>query len=295
MNRKKTVKKKDMPVGLWMRCKGCDSMIYKKVVEQKLNVCPECNYHFAISARDRIRLLVDEGTFEELHTELAPRDPLGFPDYPAKLEKAQKGTQLRDGVIVGLGELSGHQIAFGVTEPSFMMGSMGSVVGEKLTLIAEEALNRSLPLIIVSGSGGGARMQEGILSLFQMAKTSAALGRLDRAGGLYISVLTNATMGGAMASFASLGDIAIAEPKALLGFAGPRVVQNTIKKDLPEGFQTSEFLLEHGMIDLISEREKLKDTLAGVLDFCGSVRDRSTIRVRREDIDERRSADPEPD
>ncbi len=265
-------RRREMPGGLWMRCNDCGSMIYKKVVQEKLNVCPECNYHFTIGAPERIELLIDEGTWEEHFDDLLPTDPLNFTAtsrYRDKIKEAQQSTGLKDAAVVGRGKLHGHDLILGVTDPRFIMGSMGSVVGEKLTLAAEEAARQGLPYVIVSGSGGGARMQEGVLSLWQMAKTSAALARLAKVGCLYVSVLTNATMGGTMASFASLGDIILAEPKALLGFTGPRVIQQTIKKELPKGFQTSEFLLEHGFVDLIVPRGDMKSCLGRILDYCG--------------------------
>ncbi|MBI4612768.1 MAG: acetyl-CoA carboxylase carboxyltransferase subunit beta [Planctomycetes bacterium] len=274
-----------MPGGLWMRCNGCGGMIYKKVVQEKQNVCPECDYHFTISAPERVKLLVDEGTWEECFDDILPTDPLNFVAtnrYRDKLRDAQSETGLKDAAIVGRGKVHENSIVLGVTDPRFIMGSMGSVVGEKLTLGAELALKESVPYVVVSGSGGGARMQEGALSLWQMAKTSAALARLSKANLLYVSILTNPTMGGTFASFASLGDIIIAEPKALLGFTGPRVIQQTIKRELPKDFQTSEFLLEHGFIDLIVSRKDLKDTLGRILDYCSPDRDvRKATAVRR--------------
>jgi acetyl-CoA carboxylase carboxyl transferase subunit beta len=225
-----------------------------------------------LSAPDRIRWVLDEGTFEEWDANLDPTDPLGFSDkkaYADRLKAEQKRTGLRDAAITGTGMIRARRVAFGVTDSAFIMGSMGSVVGERLTRLIERATYDNLPLIVVSGSGGGARMHEGILSLMQMAKVSAALARYDDAGGLFISVLTNPTMGGVAASFASLGDLVFAEPKALIGFAGPRTIKATIRLELPKGFQTSEFLLEHGYIDRIVRRSELKSEIARAIDYCG--------------------------
>jgi acetyl-CoA carboxylase carboxyl transferase subunit beta len=254
-----------------MRCPGCEATIFRKEAEKRLGVCPECDYHWYVSARERIRQLFDEGTFEEWDADLAPADPLDFVDkapYRQKLVEEQKRTGLRDAAVTGSGTIRGRRVAFGVTDSAFIMGSMGSVVGEKLTRAIERA-TAGLPLVIVSGSGGGARMHEGMFSLMQMAKVSAALARLDGAGGLFISVLTNPTMGGVAASFASLGDVIFAEPKALIGFAGPRTIKATIRIELPKGFQTSEFLLEHGFIDRIVSRKDLQSEIARTIDYCG--------------------------
>ncbi|GIW93490.1 MAG: acetyl-coenzyme A carboxylase carboxyl transferase subunit beta [Pirellulaceae bacterium] len=264
--------KRGVPEGLWFRCPGCEQPVYRKEAERRLNVCPYCDYHYYISARQRIAQLLDEGTFEEWDAHIRPTDPLGFRDkksYAERLKEEQQRTGLTDAVITGGGMIRARRVAFGVTDSAFIMGSMGSVVGERLTRLIERATRDQLPLIIVSGSGGGARMHEGILSLMQMAKVSAALARFDRAGGLFISVLTNPTMGGVAASFASLGDIVLAEPKALIGFAGPRTIKATIRMELPKGFQTSEFLLEHGYIDRIVPRDKLKTEIARIIDYCG--------------------------
>ncbi|MEM7559346.1 MAG: acetyl-CoA carboxylase, carboxyltransferase subunit beta [Planctomycetota bacterium] len=264
--------KRAVPDGLWVKCPGCKETIYKKEAKQQENVCPKCGYHFYVSASERISQVLDEGTFEEWDTELLPTDPLQFADkkkYADRLTDEQKRTGLRDAALTGCGMIRARRVAIGVTDSAFIMGSMGSVVGEKLTRLVERATEQNLPLIIVSGSGGGARMHEGILSLMQMAKVSAALSRYHESGGLYISVLTNPTMGGVAASFASLGDIVIAEPKALIGFAGPRTIKATIKIELPAGFQTSEFLLEHGYVDRIVERSRLKSEIARVIDYCG--------------------------
>jgi acetyl-CoA carboxylase carboxyl transferase subunit beta len=264
--------KRGVPEGLWRRCPGCQGMIYRKEAEKRLGVCPDCDYHWYVSAPERIRQLLDEGTFEEWDANLEPTDPLGFFDkksYAERLKDEQARTGLRDAAVTGHGMVRARRVAFGVTDSAFIMGSMGSVVGERLTRLIERATRQQLPLIIVSGSGGGARMHEGILSLMQMAKVSAALARYDQAGGLFISVLTNPTMGGVAASFASLGDVVLAEPKALIGFAGPRTIQATIRIELPKGFQTSEFLLEHGFIDRIVRRCDLKSEIARLIDYCG--------------------------
>ena len=264
--------KRGVPEGLWQRCPGCQATIFRKEAEKRLGVCPECDYHLYVPAWERIRQVLDEGTFEEWDAGLEPTDPLGFEDkkpYHERLIAEQNRTGLRDAAIVGTGMIRARRVAFGVTDSAFIMGSMGAVVGEKLTRTIERATAGRLPLIIISASGGGARMHEGILSLMQMAKVSAALARYDRSGGLFISVLTNPTMGGVAASFASLGDLIFAEPKALIGFAGPRTIQATIRLELPEGFQTSEFLLEHGYIDRIVRRGDLKSEIARVIDYCG--------------------------
>lgn len=264
--------KRGVPEGLWQRCQGCQAAIYRKEAEKLLNVCPECDYHFYVSAWTRIEQVLDAGTFDEWDADLMPADPLGFADkkpYRERLIAEQQRTGLRDAVITGTGMIRARRVAFGVTDSAFIMGSMGSVVGERLARLIERATQQKLPLIIISGSGGGARMHEGIHSLMQMAKVSAALARHDDAGGLFISVLTNPTMGGVAASFASLGDFVLAEPKALIGFAGPRTIKATIRIELPAGFQTSEFLLEHGFIDRIVHRNRLTSEIARIIDYCG--------------------------
>jgi acetyl-CoA carboxylase carboxyl transferase subunit beta len=264
--------KRGVPEGLWKRCPGCKQTIYRLQAEEQLGVCPECDYHFTVGARERIKQLTDDGTFEEIDADLVSADPLGFADskpYADRLKAEQARTGLRDAAITGTGMIRARRVALGVTDSAFIMGSMGSVVGEKLARLVEHATVEMLPLIIVSGSGGGARMHEGILSLMQMAKVSAALARYDRQGGLFVSVLTNPTMGGVAASFASLGDFVLAEPKALIGFAGPRTIQATIRIELPKGFQTSEFLLEHGFVDRIVSRRNLKTEIAQIIDYCG--------------------------
>lgn len=265
-------KKRGVPEGLWLKCPGCSASVYRKEVERRLNVCPKCDYHFYVSARDRIAQVLDEGTFEPMDDHLRPVDPLEFADrksYADRLQAEQRRTGLSDAVVTGTGMIRARRVAFAVTDSAFIMGSMGSVVGERLTRLIEWATTQNLPLIIISGSGGGARMHEGILSLMQMAKVSAALARYDESGGLFISVLTNPTMGGVAASFASLGDLVFAEPRALIGFAGPRTIKATIGIELPEGFQTSEFLLEHGYIDRIVTRKNLKTEIARTIDYCG--------------------------
>ncbi len=264
--------KRGVPEGLWQRCPGCQAAIFRKEAEKRLGICPECDHHFYVSAHERIRQVLDDGTFEEWDADLTPADPLEFQDqksYRERLVAEQQRTGLRDAAITGTGMIRARRVAFGVTDSAFIMGSMGSVVGERLTRLTERATEQQLPLIIVSGSGGGARMHEGIHSLMQMAKVSAALARHAQTGGLFISVLTNPTMGGVAASFASLGDIVFAEPRALIGFAGPRTIKATIRIELPEGFQTSEFLLQHGFIDRIVHRSRLKSEIARVIDYCG--------------------------
>jgi acetyl-CoA carboxylase carboxyl transferase subunit beta len=260
-----------IPAGLWMRCTECGAMLFRKAVEDNLNVCTECNAHFRVSARERVRQLVDDGTFEEMFGELMPTDPLGFADkktYADRLKSEQHKSGQRDALLSGKGFIKGRPVMLAVMDPTFMMGSMGSVVGEKITRTIEAATEQGLPVIIVNCSGG-ARMQESTLSLMQMAKTSAALARHDDAGGLFISVLADPTTGGVTASFAMLGDFIVAEPKALIGFAGPRTIWNTIKQELPEGFQRSEFLKEKGFIDFIVHRKDLRSEIARIIDYCG--------------------------
>lgn len=263
-------KKLDIPHGLFMRCNECSSLVYRREVEEGLHVCPKCDYHFPLTARQRIDSLLDEGSFVEAYTDMRPTDPLAFVDreaYSHRLERYQAQTGMHDAAVVGRGAIDSQDVMFGVTDYHFMAGSMGCVVGEKIARIAEDAANDRLALLIVCGSGGGARMQEGILSLMQMAKTSCTLARLHSSGGLFITVLTDPTMGGTMASFASQGDIVIAEPGALIGFTGPRVIQETIKQKLPDGFQRSEFCLEHGLVDMIVHRRDLKLRLADLIRF----------------------------
>jgi acetyl-CoA carboxylase carboxyl transferase subunit beta len=261
---KPPVMKDRIPEGLWTKCENCFQMILTKDFEQNFKVCKKCNHHHRMSARERIDMLADEGTFQELFNNIKPTDPLGFVDskpYHERLVSAQKSSGYDEAVIVGTCKLDGIPVALGVMVFDFIGGSMGSVVGERITRLIEYATEHSLPLIIVSASGG-ARMQEGILSLMQMAKTSGALARLSEKKLPYISVLTNPTTAGVMASYASLGDVVIAEPDALIGFAGPRVIQQTINQILPKGFQKSEFVLEHGFLDKVVHRKDLKQTIA---------------------------------
>ncbi len=264
--------KRAIPEGTWIQCPGCKSPVFNKDAEKRLRVCPLCDYHMYVSASQRMEQVLDEGTFEEWDGNLQTADPLGFKDsrpYPDRIVEERKKTGLSEASITGSGMIRARRVAIGVTDSQFIMGSMGSVVGERLTRLVERATDEKLPVIIISGSGGGARMHEGIFSLMQMAKVSAALSRYDQSGGLFISVLTNPTMGGVAASFASLGDVVLAEPKALIGFAGPRTIKATIRIELPEGFQTSEFLLKHGFIDRIVHRAKLKQEIARTIDYCG--------------------------
>lgn len=262
-----------VPEGLWVKCPSCAQIIYNKDLAANVGVCPKCGFHHRLNAADRLRSLFDDGAWEEHDPGLASTDPLHFRDtkpYRERLARSRAETGLYDAIIVGTGRLDGRETVVAAMEYAFIGGSMGVVVGEKITRAIEYALERRLPVVIVSCSGG-ARMMEGTLSLMQMAKISAALARLDRARLPYISVLTDPTTGGVTASFAMLGDLIIAEPKALIGFAGPRVIEQTIRQKLPEGFQRSEFLLEHGFIDVVVDRRELKDTIARALRFmCGA-------------------------
>ena len=255
--------------GLWEKCEGCRQIIWKKELEDNLNVCPKCDYHFRIGSVDRLLLLLDEGSIETADETLSSTDPLDFTDtrpYKSRLEKSQSDTGLKDAIINGMGTLQGRPVIISSMEYSFIGGSMGAVVGESITRAIERALEQKKPIIVVSASGG-ARMMEGVVSLMQMAKISAALARLDSARVPYISVLTDPTTGGVTASYAMLGDLNIAEPGALIGFAGPRVIEQTIRQKLPEGFQTSEFLLKHGMLDAVVHRRDLKTYIARALEF----------------------------
>jgi len=260
-------KKVQMPEGLWTKCKNCEEIIYSKEIERNLNVCPKCDYHFRISARDRISLIIDEGTFVETDPNMTSLDFLKFKDskkYGDRIKAALKKSGGGDAVITGSGLMNGQEVVVAVFDFGFLGGSMGSVVGEKITRAIELGLEKKAPVMVFSSSGG-ARMQESILSLMQMAKSSAALAKLKKAGIPFISVLTDPTTGGVTASFAMLGDLNIAEPKALIGFAGPRVIEQTIRQKLPEGFQRSEYLLEHGMVDMIVTRREMKAKLSQVL------------------------------
>ncbi|HAK89538.1 MAG TPA: acetyl-CoA carboxylase carboxyl transferase subunit beta [Nitrospiraceae bacterium] len=259
----KAEKRVKIPEGLWIKCDNCKEIIYKKEIEKNLQVCPKCNYHFRISAAERINFIADEGSFVETDAELSTTDPLNFEDtmpYMERLKENKKRTGISEAAIYGDATINERLVALAIMDFSFMGGSMGSAVGEKITCAAERALENRVPLIIVSSSGG-ARMQEGMFSLMQMAKASSAIAKLKEAGILYIAVLADPTFGGVTASFAMLGDIIIAEPKSLIGFAGPRVIEQTIKQQLPENFQRAEFLLEHGMIDIVVERKELKNTV----------------------------------
>ena len=263
--------RKEMPEGLWMRCPACEHMLYKSSVEKNLNVCPECNYHFRLEAATRIEYLVDEGSFQEILGDMQSEDPLDFEfrgtSYKDRLKQDEKKTGTKEAILIGKAFIKGRAVSLAVMEPNFLMGSMGSVVGEKLCAAVDLAMEENLPLVIVCCSGG-ARMHEGVVSLGQMAKTSAALAKFDEAGGLFISVLTDPTTGGVTASFAMLGDCLIAEPGAMIGFAGRRTIAETIKVELPEGFQTAEFMLEHGFVDMIVHRKDLRSEIARLIDYC---------------------------
>jgi acetyl-CoA carboxylase carboxyl transferase subunit beta len=261
--------KRDIPKGVWLKCQDCGEVLYEGQLRRVLWVCRNCNYHFRIPAKEYLSILFDEESVRELHVEIKPRDPLRFKDtkgYNDRLKAAQKKTGLPDAAIVGTGTIHGIAVAFGALEFSFMGGSMGSVVGEKIARIMDYGRERMIPVVTVT-STGGARMQEGILSLMQMAKTAGAVARLRRDAIPFISILTHPSTAGVLASYASLGDLTIAEPKALLGFAGPRVIQRTIGQELPEGFQRSEFFLDHGMVDMVVPRGDLREVLADLLRF----------------------------
>ena len=268
--REPSIKKKqnqvDIPVGKWVKCDGCKETIYKETLKNTLNICPNCGHYFRMHIARRLELIIDEGTYEKFNLNIDTNNPLELDDYEKKLKSLREKTGLEEAVACGLGKIHGEDVVICIMDSGFLMGSMGAVVGEKITYAIEQAVEKKLPVVMFSVSGG-ARMQEGIISLMQMAKTTAALTKLDEAGLLYISVLTDPTYGGVTASFASLGDIILAEPKAMIGFAGQRVIKQTIGEQLPEGFQTSEFLLEHGFIDKIIERKDLKDTLYKLIKF----------------------------
>jgi len=263
--------RKEMPAGLWVRCPGCEHMLYKSAVEKNLNVCPECNHHFRIEAATRIKYLADEDSFQEILGDLTTEDPLGFKfretTYKQRIKDDAKKSGAKEAMLIGKAFIKGRGVILAVMEPNFLMGSMGFVVGEKLCAAIDVAMAEKLPLVAVCCSGG-ARMHEGVVSLGQMAKTSAALAKFDEAGGLYICVLTDPTTGGVTASFAMLGDCLLAEPGALIGFAGPRTIAETIKVELPEGFQTAEFMLEHGFVDMIVNRKDLRSEIARLIDYC---------------------------
>ena len=260
----KNEKASDMLVGKWVKCNNCKEILYKEDLKSNYSICPNCGKYFRLSARRRIKQIIDEGTFEEIDADMRTSDLLKFEGYKEKIQALQEKTKIQEAIQTGTGNINGLKVAIGVMDSNFMMGSMGSVVGEKITRLIEKAIQEKLSVILFCVSGG-ARMQEGIISLMQMAKTSSAIAKLDEAGLLYVSVLTDPTTGGVTASFASLGDIILAEPGALIGFAGPRVIEQTIKQKLPEGFQTAEFLLEHGFIDKIVERKDLKNTLSNLI------------------------------
>ena len=254
----------DIPVGMWVKCSKCKEILYKEDLHKNYSVCPNCGNHFRLSSRRRIDQIVDSGTFEEFQLDCNTTNPLEMDDYVKKLEVLREKTGLEEAVKCGIGKINGEKVVICVMDSNFMMGSMGRVVGENITNSIEKAIELKLPVIIFSASGG-ARMQEGIISLMQMAKTAAAVEKLQKAGNLYISILTDPTYGGVTASFATLGDIILAEPNAMIGFAGPRVIKQTIGEDLPEGFQTAEFLLEHGFVDKVVNRKDMKETLYKLL------------------------------
>ena len=272
--------KKVRTEGLWVKCDNCRQIIWKKDLAENLNVCPKCDQHFRIDARTRLAQLLDDNQYEVFESDLASTDPLKFVDlkaYSSRLKQAQTDTGLQDAILNARGKLNGRSVIVSAMEYSFIGGSMGAVVGEEITRAIELAIESSLPIIIISASGG-ARMMEGVISLMQLAKISAALARLDEARVPYISVLTDPTTGGVTASFAMLGDLNIAEPGALIGFAGPRVIEQTIRQKLPQGFQRSEFLLEHGMLDAVVHRRQLKSYISRALDFMTPVPQPAVLR-----------------
>lgn len=266
-----STKKQDVPEGVWDKCESCEHMIYVKELAEQLHVCPHCSHHYRVDARTRIDQLCDTDSFEEFLADLVSTDPLKFKDrikYKDRLREHRDRTGEKEAVIVGKAFIRGRAAIVAVMNPMFIMASMGAVVGEKITAAVERAAEEDLPLVIVTASGG-ARMQEGMVSLVQMAKTAAAMARFKDSGGMCIVVATDPTTAGVAASFASLGDVTLAEPKAMMGFAGPRVIANTIKSELPEGFQTAEFMLEHGFVDRIVERKNLRTEIARLIDYCG--------------------------
>lgn len=262
--------RKEMPEGLWVRCPGCEHMLYKSAVQKNLDVCPSCNHHFRIGATDRIRYLADEDSFQPILGDMTSADPLDFhfrgTTYKDRIRADEEKSGAKEAIQIGKAFIKGRGVVLGVMEPNFLMGSMGAVVGEKFCVAVEKAIEESLPLIVVSCSGG-ARMHEGVVSLSQMAKTSAALAQFNSHKGLFISVLADPTTGGVLASFSLLGDVIIAEPKAYIGFAGARTISETIKVELPEGFQTAEFMLEHGFVDMIVARKDLRSEIARLIDY----------------------------
>ena len=263
--------RKEMPEGLWMKCPGCEHMLYRSAVEKNLDVCPECDYHFRIGAATRIQYLADEDSFQQIFEDLTTGDPLDFKfrgtTYKQRVKDDEKKSGAKEAMVIGKAFIKGRGVILGVMEPNFLMGSMGAVVGEKFCIAVDTALEESLPLVVVSCSGG-ARMHEGVVSLSQMAKTSTVLARFNEAKGLFIAILTDPTTGGVTASFAMLGDVIIAEPGAVIGFAGARTIAETIKVELPDGFQTAEFMLEHGFVDMIVHRKDLRSEVARIIDYC---------------------------
>ncbi len=263
---KKNINKVDIPVGKWVKCTSCKEILYKEDIRNNLSICPNCGAYFRMHINRRIETIIDDGTYKRFDLDIENVNPLNLEDYPIKLEKLRQKTGIQEAVACGTGKIEGEDVVICVMDSGFLMGSMGTVVGEKITYAIEKAIELKYPLIIFTVSGG-ARMQEGIMSLMQMAKTTSAISKLNKAGGLYISVLTDPTYGGVTASFASIADIVLAEPKAMIGFAGQRVIEQTINESLPEGFQTAEFLLEHGFIDKIVERKDLKHTLYKLIQY----------------------------
>lgn len=259
-----------LPEGIWVKCENCGEILYRSELEKNIWICPKCNFHFRISSHDYIALLLDDSKLEELDPDIEPSDPLDFPEYKKKLKSAQQNSKLKEGLLYGNARIGSIEVVFATMDFAFMGGSMGSVVGEKIARAIRRAREDKKPLIILSTSGG-ARMQEGIFSLMQLSKTSAELALLAKAHVPYISILTHPTMAGVMASYASLGDIIIAEPGALIGFTGPRVIEQTIGEKLPPGFQRSEFMLEHGMVDLIVSRKDLRNTLIRILKIINKI------------------------
>ena len=263
---KKNINKVDIPVGKWVKCTSCKEILYKEDIRNNLSICPNCGAYFRMHINRRIETIIDDGTYKRFDLDIENVNPLNLEDYPIKLEKLRQKTGIQEAVACGTGKIEGENVVICVMDSGFLMGSMGTVVGEKITYAIEKAIELKYPLIIFTVSGG-ARMQEGIMSLMQMAKTTSAISKLNKAGGLYISVLTDPTYGGVTASFASIADIVLAEPKAMIGFAGQRVIEQTINESLPKGFQTAEFLLEHGFIDKIVERKDLKHTLYKLIQY----------------------------
>lgn len=256
----------DIPIGKWVKCDKCKEILYKETVREKFSICPNCGHYFRMHIEKRLETIIDKGTYKRFDLNIETTNPLELEDYPKKLKTLREKTGLEEAVACGTGKINGKNVVICIMDSGFLMGSMGAVVGEKITYSIEQAIKLKYPLIIFTVSGG-ARMQEGIVSLMQMAKTTSAISKLDEAGILYISVLTDPTYGGVTASFASLGDIILAEPGAMIGFAGPRVIEQTIGESLPEGFQTAEFLLEHGFIDKIVERKEMKDTISKLIEY----------------------------